>query len=208
MRIVWWRPANPSCAACRKLPGNAHCRRHPLVRRPTRSSRMETRAISAPTAIGASLARPTACKSQPRVAESNDIAAIAPARSSKETVMFHERTRCLSRGMCCSCALALLLITGAVSSSAATSTAPKEYSEFFGKWAQMCQTCHGAPPTLPHSQSASKIVPVGAAARNGAELRQIMAKTGMGVSMREVVAVFRSHRGQAGEHPALPDSRA
>jgi len=65
---------------------------------------------------------------------------------------------------------------------------PREFSAFFGRNMQMCQGCHGAPPSLPHSQSASRIVAVGAATQNGAELRRIMSAKHVSIAMEQVLA--------------------
>jgi len=65
---------------------------------------------------------------------------------------------------------------------------PKEFSMFFGQRVQICQGCHGAPPSLPHSDSASRIVATGAATKSGAEMRKLMGSKRLGIAMELVLA--------------------
>jgi ketosteroid isomerase-like protein len=65
---------------------------------------------------------------------------------------------------------------------------PKEYTSFWGRFNQGCNYCHGRPPALPSSEVASRIVAVGAATRNGAELRTAMQHEKLGGTMDHIVA--------------------
>lgn len=92
--------------------------------------------------------------------------------------------------MACGCdprGKALSLLPALVWCASAAAAPPPEFSGFFGKRMQMCQGCHGAPPSLPHSDSASRIVAVGATARNGAELRKKMSAKHLGIAMEWVL---------------------
>jgi hypothetical protein len=75
------------------------------------------------------------------------------------------------------CVLALPLAAAALGD-------PPAYTRGWGEWAQGCVYCHGRPPTLPHSQSASRIVAVGAALADGAALRRAMQREELGGAMR------------------------
>jgi len=81
-------------------------------------------------------------------------------------------------------------------SGLAAAAPPLEFSTQFGKHVQSCIGCHGGPPSLPHSESASRIVAVGAAARNGAELRAAMSRETLGGVMSRVL-----------DDPALTDDK-
>ncbi len=65
---------------------------------------------------------------------------------------------------------------------------PPAYSEFRGRYAQGCNYCHGRPPALPSSESASRIVAVGAAQASGAALRVAMRRRDLGGTMDTVLA--------------------
>ncbi len=65
---------------------------------------------------------------------------------------------------------------------------PKEYTAFWGRFAQGCNYCHGRPPALPSSDVASNIVAVGAATRNGSELRAAMQNKKLGGTMDHIVS--------------------
>jgi ketosteroid isomerase-like protein len=65
---------------------------------------------------------------------------------------------------------------------------PKEYTAFWGRLAHGCNFCHGRPPALPSSEIASRIVSVGAATSNGAELRIAMKRKDLGEVMDLVLA--------------------
>ena len=71
---------------------------------------------------------------------------------------------------------------------AATGSEPKEYTTFWGRLAQGCNYCHGRPPGLPSSEIASRIVPIGAATADGAELRAVMQRKELGGVMDWVLA--------------------
>jgi uncharacterized protein (TIGR02246 family) len=65
---------------------------------------------------------------------------------------------------------------------------PKEYTMFWGRFAQGCNYCHGRPPALPSSEVASRIVAVGAATADAAGLRAAMQRKGLGGTMDHVLA--------------------
>ena len=65
---------------------------------------------------------------------------------------------------------------------------PAAYTAFWGRYAQGCNYCHGRPPALPSSDSASRIVAVGAAQPSGAALRVAMQRHGLGGTMDTVLA--------------------
>lgn len=65
---------------------------------------------------------------------------------------------------------------------------PPAYTRGWGEWSQGCVYCHGRPPTLPHSEAASRIVAVGAAQPNAAALRQAMSRPALGGPMNRTLA--------------------
>jgi len=71
---------------------------------------------------------------------------------------------------------------------AATGSEPDEYTAFWGPRAQSCTYCHGRPPALPSSDSASRIVAVGAATGSGAALRAAMQRKELGGTMDRILA--------------------
>ncbi|MEO5883425.1 MAG: nuclear transport factor 2 family protein [Caldimonas sp.] len=71
---------------------------------------------------------------------------------------------------------------------AATGSEPDEYTAFWGRMAQSCTYCHGRPPALPSSDSASRIVAVGAATASGAALRAAMQRKELGGMMDRILA--------------------
>jgi ketosteroid isomerase-like protein len=65
---------------------------------------------------------------------------------------------------------------------------PPAYTRGWGEWSQGCVYCHGRPPTLPHSEAASRIVAVGAAQPDAAALRQAMSRPALGEPLNRMLA--------------------
>jgi hypothetical protein len=91
------------------------------------------------------------------------------------------------------------MMAGSLLAAAASAWAgadPPEYTKLWGSRVQGCNACHGRPPALPHSESASRIVAVGAGLPDGAAMRKAMSHERVSTAMQQVL-----------EDPELTDAR-